>query len=243
LKPSCQSRLGAGGVPQCGALSGWEQHHPHRRHYRGDRHAACGLSALRPHPESDRPAEQAEAKRIFHFTIPEILIALGLAGLINMAMLYMAAATFYKHGMTNVADIPTAYHTLTPLLGPTASTVFAISLASGLSSSAVGTMAGQIIMQGFVGFSIPLWFRRVITMIPTVVIVYIGLNPTQSLFWSQVVLSMVLPIPVIALIYFTRRRDLMGISSTGLAPPGSQVSSPPPFYRSIFCCCTSPRTA
>jgi len=169
------------------------------------------------------PRSEAEAKRIFHFTIPEILIALGLAGFINMSMLYMAAATFYKHGMTNIADIPTAYHTLTPLLGPTASTVFAISLlASGLSSSAVGTMAGQIIMQGFVGFSIPLWFRRVITMIPTVVIVYIGLNPTQSLFWSQVVLSMVLPIPVIALIYFTRRRDLMGnlvnwISTTWIA--------------------------
>ena len=71
-------------------------------------------------------------------------------------------------------------------------------------------MAGQVIMQGFVGFSIPLSVRRVITMIPTVVIVYVGLNPTQSLFWSQVVLSMVLPIPIIALIYFTRRRDLMG---------------------------------
>ena len=157
------------------------------------------------------PRSEAEAKRIFRFTIPEIIVALGLAGLINMSMLYMAAATFFKHNLTNIADIPAAYHTLTPLLGASASTVFAISLlASGLSSSAVGTMAGQVIMQGFVGFTIPLWFRRLVTMIPTVVIVYIGLNPTQSLFWSQVVLSMVLPIPVIALIYFTRRRDLMG---------------------------------
>ena len=157
------------------------------------------------------PRSEAEAKRIFRFTIPEIVVALGLAGLINLSMLYMAAATFYKHGLTNIADIPSAYHTLTPLLGSAASVVFAISLlASGLSSSAVGTMAGQVIMQGFVGFTIPLWFRRLITMIPTVIIVYIGLNPTQSLFWSQVVLSIVLPIPIIALIHFTRQRDLMG---------------------------------
>jgi manganese transport protein len=157
------------------------------------------------------PRSEREARRIFHFTIPEIVIALGLAGLINMAMLYMAASTFYGHNLTHVADIPTAFRTLTPLLGSSASTIFAISLlASGLSSSVVGTMAGQVIMQGFVGFTIPIWLRRLITMIPTVVVVFIGLNPTQSLFWSQVVLSLVLPIPVIALIYFTRRRDIMG---------------------------------
>jgi manganese transport protein len=157
------------------------------------------------------PRSEREARRIFHFTIPEIVIALGLAGLINMAMLYMAASTFYGHNLTHVADIPTAFRTLTPLLGSSASTIFAISLlASGLSSSVVGTMAGQVIMQGFVGFTIPIWLRRLITMIPTVIVVFIGLNPTQSLFWSQVVLSLVLPIPVIALIYFTRRRDIMG---------------------------------
>ncbi|GAC1512598.1 MAG: Nramp family divalent metal transporter [Chloroflexota bacterium] len=157
------------------------------------------------------PRSEQEARRIFHFAVPEILIALGLAGLINMAMLYMAAATFYKHGLTNIATIPTAYQTLTPLLGPAAGIVFAISLlASGLSSSAVGTMAGQVIMQGFVGFTLPMWFRRLLTMVPTVVIVYVGIDPTQSLFWSQVVLSLVLPIPVIALIYFTRQRHLMG---------------------------------
>jgi manganese transport protein len=157
------------------------------------------------------PRSEAEAKRIFRFTIPEVLVALGLAGLINMSMLYMAAATFYKHDLTHIADIPSAYHTLTPLLGPAASTVFAVSLlASGLSSSAVGTMAGQVIMQGFVGFTIPMWLRRLVTMIPTVIVVFVGLNPTQSLFWSQVILSMVLPIPIIALIYFTRNRQLMG---------------------------------
>jgi manganese transport protein len=157
------------------------------------------------------PRSEDEARRIFHFTLPEIVVALSLAGMINMAMLYMAAATFHAHGLTGIADIPTAYRTLTPLLGPAASLVFGISLlASGLSSSAVGTMAGQVIMQGFVGFSIPLWLRRILTMLPTVVIVFLGINPTQSLFYSQVVLSLVLPLPIIAMISFTRRRDIMG---------------------------------
>lgn len=157
------------------------------------------------------PRSEAEAKRIFHFTIPDIVIAMGLAGVINMAMLYMAASTFFKHNMTNVADIPSAYHTLTPLLGPAAAAVFAVSLlASGLSSSTVGTMAGQVIMQGFVGFTIPIWVRRTVTMLPAVIIVAIGADPTQSLIISQVILSMVLPLPVIALTYFTRRRDIMG---------------------------------
>jgi len=157
------------------------------------------------------PRSEAEAKRIFHFSIPEIVLALSVAGLVNMAMLYMAASTFHRPGQRVVADIPTAYHTLTPLLGAAAGLVFAISLlASGLSSSTVGTMAGQVIMQGFVGFGIPLWLRRLLTMAPTVVVVFVGLDPTKSLFYSQVVLSLVLPIPVAALIYFTRRRDIMG---------------------------------
>lgn len=172
-------------------------------------HAVYLHSALTQHRIV--PRSEAEARRIFRFTIPEVVLALSVAGLINMAMLYMAAATFHRHGMTGIADIQTAYHTLTPLLGPTASTVFGISLlASGLSSSAVGTMAGQVIMQGFVGFSIPLWLRRLLTMLPTVLIVFLGVNPSQSLFYSQVVLSLVLPVPVIALIYFTRDRELMG---------------------------------
>ncbi len=157
------------------------------------------------------PRSEPEARRIFRFTIPDVVIAMGLAGLINMAMLYMAAATFHAHGRTDVADINSAYQTLTPLLGGAASLVFAISLlASGLSSSTVGTMAGQVIMQGFVGFTIPLWVRRVVTMAPAVLIAAIGLDPTRTLVISQVVLSFVLPLPVITLILFTRRRDLMG---------------------------------
>jgi manganese transport protein len=157
------------------------------------------------------PRSEQEARRIFRWSIPDVVIAMGLAGLINMAMLYMAAATFHAHGHSHVADITTAYQTLTPLLGGAASFAFAISLlASGLSSSTVGTMAGQVIMQGFVGFTIPIWVRRAVTMLPAVLIAAIGLNPTNTLVISQVVLSFVLPMPVITLIIFTRRRDLMG---------------------------------
>ena len=157
------------------------------------------------------PRSEKEARRIFRWSIPDVVIAMGLAGLINMAMLYMAAATFHAHGQNNVANISTAFQTLTPLLGGAASVVFAVSLlASGLSSSTVGTMAGQVIMQGFVGFTIPVWIRRLVTMIPAVVVAAIGFNPTTTLVVSQVVLSFVLPLPVITLVMFTRRRDIMG---------------------------------
>ncbi|HZU01458.1 MAG TPA: Nramp family divalent metal transporter [Ktedonobacteraceae bacterium] len=157
------------------------------------------------------PRSEHEARRIFRWSIPDVVIAMGLAGLVNMAMLYMAAATFHAHGETGIADISAAYQTLTPLLGVAASFIFAISLlASGLSSSTVGTMAGQVIMQGFVGFTIPVWVRRLVTMLPAVLVALLGFNPTQVLVISQVVLSFVLPLPVITLILFTRRRDVMG---------------------------------
>ncbi|MBA2678106.1 MAG: Nramp family divalent metal transporter, partial [Ktedonobacteraceae bacterium] len=124
---------------------------------------------------------------------------------------YMAAATFHASGHVDIADIETAYQTLTPLLGAAASIIFAISLlTSGLSSSTVGTLAGQVVMQGFVGFTIPIWLRRLVTMLPAIIVVLVGINPTQALVISQVVLSFVLPVPVITLILFTRRRDIMG---------------------------------
>jgi len=158
------------------------------------------------------PRSEKEAKRIFNLSIPDVVIAMGLAGLVNMAMLYMAAATFHAHGQSNIADIGVAYKTLTPLLGSAASIIFAVSLlASGLSSSTVGTMAGQVIMQGFVGFTIPVWIRRLVTMVPAVIVAAIGINPTNTLVISQVVLSFALPLPVITLVMFTRRRDIMGM--------------------------------
>lgn len=158
------------------------------------------------------PRDDHDKKRIFRFSTIEVVIAMSLAGLINLAMMFMAASVFHTSGHTQIADISTAYRTLTPLLGSAAAGVFLVSLlSSGLSSSAVGTMAGQVIMQGFVGFKIPLWVRRVVTMLPTFIIVLLGVNPTETLVLSQVILSLVLPMPVISLIYFTRRKDLMGV--------------------------------
>lgn len=150
--------------------------------------------------------------RIQKFSTIEIFIAMGLAGLVNISMMAMSAAVFYNSGHTSVGSIETAYQTLTPLLGSASAAVFLGSLlASGLSSSAVGTMAGQLIMQGFVGFTIPLWIRRVATMLPAFIVVAMGLDATQTLVFSQVILSIVLPMPIIALIYFARKKELMGI--------------------------------
>jgi manganese transport protein len=154
----------------------------------------------------------AQKRRLFRFELVDIGIALGIAGLVNAAMLMVAAATFHASGAPPAADIITeAYRTLTPLLGGAASTVFALSLlASGLSSSAVGTMAGQTIMEGFLHWRIPLWLRRGVTMAPAIAIVAAGVNPTDALVLSQVVLSFGIPFALIPLVLFTRRRDLMG---------------------------------
>jgi manganese transport protein len=132
-----------------------------------------------------------------------------------MAMVMMASSAFHA-GHTDVAQIETAYHTLTPLLGAAAAGIFLLSLlASGVSSSTVGTLAGQMIMQGFVGFRIPIWVRRLVTMLPAFVVVALGANATNALVISQVVLSIALPFPMIALVMFTRRRDIMGSFTNG----------------------------
>ena len=151
-----------------------------------------------------------ERRQLLRFSNIEVLVALSVAGLVNMAMVIMAASAFHE-GHSDVAEIETAYSTLTPLLGAGAAGVFLTALlASGLSSSAVGTMAGQMIMQGFVGFRIPIFVRRLVTMIPAFVVVWLGVNSTSALVMSQVVLSIALPAPVIALLMFTRRKDIMG---------------------------------
>ena len=151
-----------------------------------------------------------ERRLLLRFSNREVTVALTVAGAVNMAMVMMAAAAFHL-GHSDVAEIETAYLTLTPLLGGAAALVFLVSLmASGISSSVVGTMAGQMIMQGFVGFRIPIWVRRLVTMIPAFVIVALGVNATDALVFSQVVLSFALPIPMVALVLFTRRRDIMG---------------------------------
>ncbi len=152
----------------------------------------------------------SERHRVLRYSNIEVVVALVVAGMVNMAMVMMAAAAFHA-GHSEVSEIETAYHTLTPLLGGAAASVFLVSLiASGTSSSVVGTMAGQMIMQGFVGFRIPIWVRRLVTMIPAFVVVGLGVNATQALIVSQVILSIALPVPMIALVLFTRRADIMG---------------------------------
>jgi manganese transport protein len=154
--------------------------------------------------------DQQERHKLVRISNIEVVIALTIAGLVNMAMVMMASSAFHA-GHPDVAEIETAYHTLAPLLGIGAAGIFLLSLiASGVSSSVVGTMAGQMIMQGFVGFRIPIWLRRVITMAPAFAVVAYGVNATQALLLSQVVLSIALPLPMIALLMFTRRADIMG---------------------------------
>ena len=181
------------------------------RHHRRDRHAARDLSAFRSDAGAHaRPRRRANAAKLVRISNHEVIIALAIAGLVNMAMVMMASGAFHA-GHPDVAEIETAYHTLAPLLGIGAAGIFLLSLiASGVSSSVVGTMAGQMIMQGFVGFRIPIWLRRVITMVPAFVVVAYGVNATQALVVSQVILSIALPLPMIALLMFTGRADIMG---------------------------------
>jgi manganese transport protein len=151
-----------------------------------------------------------ERRKVLRFSNQEVVIALAVAGLVNMAMVMMASGAFHA-GHQDVSEIETAYHTLTPLLGIGAAGVFLLSLiASGISSSTVGTMAGQMIMQGFIRFRIPILVRRLVTMLPALVVVALGANATNSLVISQVVLSIALPLPMISLLIFTGRRDIMG---------------------------------
>ncbi|WP_420878427.1 Nramp family divalent metal transporter [Rahnella perminowiae] len=171
-------------------------------------HAIFLHSGLTQHRTQAR--NPGECRKLLRFSNIEVVIALTLAGLVNIAMVIMAASAFHS-GHSEVAEIETAYHTLTPLLGIGAAGFFLLSLiASGISSSVVGTMAGQMIMQGFVGFRIPVWLRRLVTMIPAFIVVAMGVNATDALVYSQVVLSLALPAPMIALVIFTGRRDIMG---------------------------------
>jgi len=153
---------------------------------------------------------ESDRRTLLRFSNREVVIALGLAGLVNLAMVLMAASVF-SEGHSDIAEIQTAYHTLVPLLGAGAAGIFLTALmASGISSSCVGTMAGQMIMQGFVGFRIPLWVRRAVTMLPSFIVVGLGFNATDSLIGSQVVLSIALPVPMLALLIISRRESVMG---------------------------------
>jgi manganese transport protein len=152
-----------------------------------------------------------ERRKILAFERLDVVVALGLAGLVNMAMLAVAAALFHSSGNANIATIEQAHQGLARLVGGGAALAFAVALlASGVSSSSVGTYAGQVVMAGFVRLKVPLHLRRAITMAPSIVLLAIGVGPTQALVLSQVVLSFGIPFALVPLVLLTSNRRVMG---------------------------------
>jgi manganese transport protein len=152
-----------------------------------------------------------ERGRLIRFERIDVVIAMAIAGVVNMSMLIVAAAVFHSRGLTDVVDLDQVHALLGPLLGSAAPVLFALALlASGLSSSSVGTLAGQVVMEGFIDRRIRLWLRRAITMAPALAIIAIGVNPTRALILSQVILSFGIPFALIPLILASRDRGLMG---------------------------------
>ena len=152
-----------------------------------------------------------ERHRILRFEKIDVVIALALAGLVNLAMMIVAAALFHGGGLTGVDTIEGAFHGLKQLDSQGAATIFGIALlASGFASSSVGTMAGQVVMQGFIHRQIPLFLRRAITLFPALVILAIGVNPTDALVGSQVVLSFGIPFALVPLLIIASKREIMG---------------------------------
>ena len=156
--------------------------------------------------------DDGEKRKIFRYEIVDIAIAMGVAGLVNLAMLALAAVVFHSRGLTGAGnDLGQVYTGLNQFLGAHSGTVFGIALlASGVASSCVGTMSGQIVMQGFIHRQIPVFARRAITMIPALVLIGAGFNPTRALLLSQVFLSLGIPFALIPLLIFTSSRRLMG---------------------------------
>jgi manganese transport protein len=156
--------------------------------------------------------DDAQRRRLMLFTKLDVAIAMAIAGLINAAMLVMAASTFFRTGHHGIGSLEGAHTTLTPLLGSAASALFAIALLfSGLSSSAVGTLAGQVVMQGFIRRRIPVLTRRLVTMLPAFAVIGAGADPSRTLVISQVVLSFGIPFALVPLVVFTSKRSLMGV--------------------------------
>jgi manganese transport protein len=157
------------------------------------------------------PRNEDEAKTLYRYTRVDVLLAMSIAGLINISMLVVAATVFFGSGLTDIASLETAHRTLEPLLGGASSVLFALALtASGLSSSTVGTLSGQVVMQGFLRRRIPLFVRRFVTMLPAFIVIGLGLDPSRTLVISQVVLSFGIPFALVPLVLFTSRRDVMG---------------------------------
>jgi manganese transport protein len=154
---------------------------------------------------------EQDAKTLLRYTRLDVVVAMSIAGLINVAMLVMAASTFFKSGLFHVESLEGAHKTLEPILGGASSALFALALlASGLSSSAVGTLSGQVVMQGFIRRQIPVSLRRLVTMLPAFVVIAWGVDPSRTLVISQVVLSFGIPFALVPLVMFTARHDVMG---------------------------------
>ena len=155
--------------------------------------------------------DEDEKRELLRFGRADVMIAMGVAGVINMTMLVVAAGLFFNTGRTGIDSIEGAYTGLETLIGGGAALAFAVALlSSGLSSSSVGTYSGQVVMQGFIRRRIPLFLRRGLTMLPALVVLGLGLDPTSTLVISQVVLSFGIPFALVPVILLTRRRDLMG---------------------------------
>ncbi len=166
--------------------------------------------------------DDAERARVLRFERLDVIVALGLAGLVNMAMLAVAAKLFHTRGLTGIESIEEAHHAFGQLVGGAAALAFAVALlASGASSSSVGTYAGQVVMAGFVNLRIPLVLRRAITMVPAIVVLALGVSPTSALVLSQVVLSFGIPFALIPLVLLTRRATSWASTSTAAPPAGS----------------------
>lgn len=159
-----------------------------------------------------RPVDEAERRALLRFSRIDVTLAMGVAGVINMAMLVIAAALFHGDRVFGeVESIEDAHRGFEVLVGGGAALAFALALlASGFASSSVGTYAGQVVMQGFIGVRIPLLMRRLVTMAPAMVVLAIGVDPSRALVISQVVLSFGIPFALVPLILLTRRRDVMG---------------------------------
>jgi manganese transport protein len=157
------------------------------------------------------PETHENARTLLRYTRIDVVIAMSIAGLINVAMLVMAASTFFRTGLHNVDSLDGAHKTLEPILGSASGVLFALALvASGLSSSAVGTLSGQVVMQGFIRRQIPVTVRRLVTMVPAFAVIAAGVDPTRTLVISQVVLSFGIPFALIPLVVFTAKRSVMG---------------------------------
>ena len=170
------------------------------------------------------PETDEDAQTLLRYTRIDVVIAMTIAGVINVSMLVMAASTFYRAGLLHVASLDTAHKTLEPILGAASGALFALALlASGLSSSAVGTLSGQVVMQGFIQRQIPVTVRRLVTMVPAFIVIALGLDPSRTLVLSQVVLSFGIPFALIPLV------DLHGAQATSWArssTTGSRRSRP-----------------